>query len=154
MNHLYSIVGGALLCLLPVSCGNPNPHVSAAKSSGCYATRGGPAKVAEHITPPVEHTPVLAENLQPRIWREEILATERRFAIMAAEQGIGPAFTFFADEHAVIQRNEGLIRGRDSIALFYMTNARPDRQEKLSWTPAFVEVSSSGDLAYTYGGYL
>jgi hypothetical protein len=52
-------------------------------------------------------------------YRSEIIETERAFAAMAAAEGLQAAFTEFAAEDAVIQRNDSLIRGRAAIAAFY-----------------------------------
>ncbi|MFN1834532.1 YybH family protein [Balneola sp. MJW-20] len=86
---------------------------------------------------------------QTEIWKEEILNTEREFSAMAAREGIAEAFINFADEDAVLMRNNELIKSRDSISSFYA--GRMDTG--LSWEPDFVEVSESGDLGYTYGQY-
>lgn len=82
-------------------------------------------------------------------WKQEILKSEADFAKMASEKGIHDAFVAFAAEEAVIMRNDSLVVGKKAIDLFY-----ENRNSKgLSWKPDFVEVSASGDLAYTYGHY-
>jgi len=83
--------------------------------------------------------------------KAEIMQAEKNFNDMAAEKGVAEAFAAFAAEEAVIKRGGKLIKGRIAIAEWYENNSDPD--EKLTWKPDFIEVSSSGDLAYTYGGF-
>ena len=83
--------------------------------------------------------------------RDDVLRTEKSFAEMSLKKGIGPAFVTYADERAVLLRNNQLIKGKDAIQAYY---EKPSFQHaRLQWTPDFVAVSSSGDLAYTYGHY-
>ena len=69
----------------------------------------------------------------------------------AQEAGLKNAFLQYADEFAVIARNNKIIKGKEAIAAYF------DQQDfsniVLTWKPDFVEVASSGDLAYTYGKY-
>ncbi|MEP5612793.1 MAG: DUF4440 domain-containing protein [Cyclobacteriaceae bacterium] len=83
--------------------------------------------------------------------KAEIMQAEKAFNDMAAEQGVAAAFAAFAAEDGVIKRGGKLIMGNKSIAEWYLENSSPE--EKLTWKPDFVDVSSSGDLAYTYGGF-
>ena len=72
---------------------------------------------------------------------------------MAAEKGIAEAFWFFADSNAVIKRqNDTLIHGKENIRKFYSADFYTKASVK--WSPDFVEVSSGGDLGYTYGKYV
>jgi ketosteroid isomerase-like protein len=82
-------------------------------------------------------------------WKHEIVQTERDFAKMVQEEGIEKAFITFADENAVLQRNNDLVIGKERIAAHY----QGQNSKGLSWKPDFVEVSNSGDLGYTYGRY-
>ena len=87
------------------------------------------------------------------IWKEEILKAEREFAAMASNTGIAEAFTAFAAEDAVLERNDSLIVGRKSIRDLFLKRNSSERNHSLSWEPDFVDVSESGDLGYTYGKY-
>ena len=71
---------------------------------------------------------------------------------MAADSGIAKAFYFYAAEEAIIKReNDTLISGKTNIGKYY--NKTDEKNTKVNWTPDFVDVSESGDLAYTYGKY-
>ncbi|MBK7175345.1 MAG: DUF4440 domain-containing protein [Bacteroidales bacterium] len=84
--------------------------------------------------------------------KKEILLTEKSFEKMTAEKSISQAFYFYADSNAVIKReNDTLIIGKENIRSYYEGMDKKD--VIVSWTPDFIEVSSSGDLAYTYGKY-
>ncbi|NOU45946.1 MAG: DUF4440 domain-containing protein [Bacteroidales bacterium] len=84
--------------------------------------------------------------------QSEVIETEKAFAEMAKKSGIPMAFLHFADENAVLERNNELIKGKTAIKTYF------DKQDfssiDLTWTPDFVEVSASGDLAYTYGSFV
>lgn len=85
--------------------------------------------------------------------RTEILRTEKEFEKMAAEKGLMEAFYSFADENAVIKRGQdSLIKGKENIRNYYEKSGK--RKITLTWTPDFIDVSESGDLAYTYGKYV
>jgi ketosteroid isomerase-like protein len=91
-----------------------------------------------------------SENIES--WKDEILETERSFATMAQQEGIPHAFLAFADENAVLLRNNKLIIGKHALDEFY--EKQSDNQDvNLTWEPEFIDVSNSGDLAYTYGYY-
>ena len=83
--------------------------------------------------------------------RQDVQKTEAAFAAMAKEKGVGAAFTYYAAEEAVISRNNRLIQGKEAISAYFAQYFDP--AATLEWTTEFVEVSSSGDLAYTYGPY-
>jgi ketosteroid isomerase-like protein len=86
-------------------------------------------------------------------YEKEVYATEKAFEKMAAAKGIAEAFYFYADENAVIKRqNDTLIKGKENIRKFYA--AQNLKNATVNWTPDFVSVSSNGDMAYTYGKYL
>jgi len=86
-------------------------------------------------------------------WKNEIRVTEKAFAEMAKSEGIKEAFLFFAAEDAVLERSDVLIKGKNSIAASFGDNSSHSPKVTLTWTPDFVDVSSSGDLGYTYGKY-
>ncbi|NJN41517.1 MAG: nuclear transport factor 2 family protein [Flammeovirgaceae bacterium] len=60
------------------------------------------------------------------------------------------AFAHYADEEGVIKRDT-LYKGKDAIFSFYDKTSQEG--VNLTWTPEFVDISESGDMAYTYGLY-
>jgi ketosteroid isomerase-like protein len=85
-------------------------------------------------------------------WKQEILDQESAFAAMAEREGIEKAFLAFAADEAVLSRNNEIISGRANIEKWF--KARPQAKGTLlEWKPDFIDVSSAGDLAYTYGNY-
>jgi ketosteroid isomerase-like protein len=95
-------------------------------------------------------------NLQPdrsdiEKWKAEIAETEGKFAELAAQEGIRTAFLYYAAEDAVLSRNNNIIKGKESIKNWF--EGQSLENVKLIWSPDFVDVSSSGDLGYTYGKF-
>lgn len=85
--------------------------------------------------------------------KQEIYDSEKLFEKMCAEKGIAEAFYFFADDMAVIKReNDTLIIGKEQIKKYY--NKEFYKTAKVNWAPDFIDVSKDGTLAYTYGKYL
>ena len=98
---------------------------------------------------------LFACNHQPDLQKikQEIVDTEKAFEKMTVEKGIAEAFYFFAADSAVIKRGDGeIIKGRENIKKYY--EQLGDGDATVNWAPDFVEVSESGDLAYTYGKYV
>jgi ketosteroid isomerase-like protein len=87
-------------------------------------------------------------------WKAEVEKAESDFQAMAAEKGIHDAFVAFAADDAVILRGDSLLSGKKAIGDYYQLRESANMQVTVTWKPDFVEVSSSGDLAYTYGGYV
>ena len=81
--------------------------------------------------------------------KTEIVETEKAFAAMAKKEGIAAAFTYYADENAVIDYNDKLLKGRNEIKGHYADKKYKD--VSLEWAPDFVDAS--GNLGYTYGNY-
>ena len=85
-------------------------------------------------------------------WKKEIVDAEHAFAELAKTDGIPKAFITFAAEDVAVLRNGNLIRGKGELKKSY-EKIIPSGNETLTWSPDFVDVSSSGDLGYTYGKY-
>jgi len=78
---------------------------------------------------------------------------EKSFEKMCEEKGIADAFYFFADDSAVIKRqNDTLIIGKESIKNYYSKDFY--KAATVSWSPDFIYVSDDGTMAYTYGKYV
>ena len=93
------------------------------------------------------------QNKQEQLehWKEEVVKTENAFAEMAEKEGIKEAFLHFADEDAVLNRNNKIISGINEINDYL--NQTDYTNMQLKWEPEFVDVAASGDLAYTYGSF-
>jgi ketosteroid isomerase-like protein len=83
--------------------------------------------------------------------KEEVRKTEMEFCQMASDSGIAAAFEFFAADNAVLLRGDQIIKGKENIAR--SMESVSSNGGRLVWEPDFVDVSSSGDLAYTYGNF-
>lgn len=81
----------------------------------------------------------------------EIIEAEKAFNKMAAEKGLHDAFVHFSADSGAIRRGKNVLTGKMAISEYY-ANQNYDGVT-LSWEPDFVDVSSSGDLGYTYGQY-
>jgi ketosteroid isomerase-like protein len=85
--------------------------------------------------------------------KKEIFNTEKAFEKMASEKGVAQAFYYYADENAVIHReNDTLIQGKENIKTYY--KKIDAKKPSVNWTPDFVDVSDCGTLGYTYGKYV
>ncbi len=85
--------------------------------------------------------------------KKEILTTEKAFEKMAVDKGAAKAFYYFADENAVIRRqNDTLIIGKENIKSYYLKRNNPNAT--VNWTPDYIDVSDCGTLGYTYGKYV
>ena len=86
-------------------------------------------------------------------WKNEILETEQNFSKLAQDEGIPKAFLKYADEDAVLLRNNELVIGKNAIRDYYNSRASDDSNTNLVWKPEFIDVAESGELGYTYGYY-
>ena len=87
-------------------------------------------------------------------WKQEVIEAEMSFSELAGKEGISKAFMTYAAEDAVLMRNNKLVIGKNNLSVLFENQASAPNDEKLSWKPDFVDVSASGDLAYTYGQFI
>jgi ketosteroid isomerase-like protein len=92
------------------------------------------------------------KNVELAKWKQEIADTEKAFSEMARTEGISKAFITFAADDVAVLRGKDLILGKESLRASY-ENRSASGEASLTWAPDFVDVSSSGDLGYTYGRY-
>jgi ketosteroid isomerase-like protein len=84
--------------------------------------------------------------------KEEIRKTEKQFETELNEKGAAFAFEKYAAPDAVIKRqNDSLIYGPKAIRQFYSNEIY--KTAKAQWSPDYIDVSSDGTMAYTYGKY-
>ena len=81
--------------------------------------------------------------------KAEIIQVEQEFNDLAQKVGLPDAFYEYAAHDGVIRKSGKLIAGKVAIKQRIKNDVRPN--ETLTWKPTFVDVSRSGDLAYTYG---
>lgn len=85
--------------------------------------------------------------------KDEVFKAEDDFKNLSQTKGISEAFYAFADDNAVIKReNDTLIHGKENIKKYY---SNPKfKKASVTWKPDFVEVSKDGEMAFTYGKYI
>ncbi len=84
--------------------------------------------------------------------KAEISQAEADFEMYATQHGIRNAFVQFADDSAVIMRGDSIYKGKQAIDDYYRRHLPSGA--KLNWKPDFIDISTSGDLAYTWGKYV
>ena len=94
-------------------------------------------------TPPVDKEKI----------KNEIFEAEKSFEKMVLEKGLYEGFITFAADDAVLMRNDSIINGIEAIKNYMDKGRENEGKYKLEWTPDFIEVANSGELAYTYGKY-
>ena len=83
--------------------------------------------------------------------KTEIVQTEKEFAQYAIDHSVVEAFVKYADDSAVISRNNTVLCGKSEIERFYSNPYF--KNITITWSPDFVEVAASADLGYTYGHF-
>ena len=92
-----------------------------------------------------------AQKNNTALWKEDIINTDEAFSNMSKKQGMKKAFLEFIDNEGILLRPGHLpIVGADAIDFLSQTN---DSSYTLTWKPFRAEVSSAGDLGFTYGVY-
>ena len=82
----------------------------------------------------------------------ELVEIEKAFSDMSHEKGMIAAFKYFADEEAVLLRDNNYpIVGRGALAMYL--SEIDDSEFTLSWEVEDAKIAASGDLGYTYGIY-
>jgi ketosteroid isomerase-like protein len=83
---------------------------------------------------------------------ETIRKTEKQFETDLNASGAAVAFEKYAAPNAVIKRqNDSLIYGPKAIRLYYSNEIY--KKAHATWSPDFVDISTDGTMAYTYGKY-
>ena len=82
----------------------------------------------------------------------ELMALDRKFSDQSAEHGFKNAFIDQLDSNAVLLR-PNMMPVEGGAVVDYLIQ-QDDHDFTLSWDPRHAEVSSSGDLGFTYGVYI
>ncbi|MEO6329814.1 MAG: DUF4440 domain-containing protein [Ginsengibacter sp.] len=84
--------------------------------------------------------------------KEQMIKTDMAFSVMSRELGMRKAFIEFIDADGILLRpNHMPIIGADAIDFLSQAN---DTSYTLTWKPSAAQISSSGDMGFTYGIYL
>lgn len=84
--------------------------------------------------------------------KAEIAGVESEFQQSLAKNGVAFAFEHFADDSAIIKReNDTLIIGKAAIKKYYSSPLY--NKAIATWKPDFIDISDDGTMAYTYGRY-
>jgi ketosteroid isomerase-like protein len=87
----------------------------------------------------------------PDTLKAEIKTVEAAFNASVAKNGIHQGFLEFAADDAIMIRNSQATEGKPAIAARFTKSS--DVGQRLTWAPRKIEVSRSGDLAYSFGDY-
>jgi ketosteroid isomerase-like protein len=82
----------------------------------------------------------------------DLLKTDRAFSKMSELKGMHAAFIeYIADEGVLLRNNSYPLKGKESLIDLYAGS--DDSSFTLVWEPLYEQISSAGDIGYTYGIY-
>jgi uncharacterized protein (TIGR02246 family) len=99
------------------------------------------------------HSPLAAQQpaTHASAQEKEIRAAEAAMMAAAAEKGSAGYLSFYAEDAVELPDGAPALLGKETIAK--TMSFLDDKTNRLTWKPIHVDVSSSGDLAYSFGNY-
>ena len=84
---------------------------------------------------------------------QALLAADRAFASLSEHTGVGAAFAEYTAPDGILlpRTGNGPVEGRGNVMALF--DGAREAGYRLLWTPRFAEVSTGGDMGWTWGTY-